>query len=69
MKTNYDEQTEINDRNGDSAFEEASHAKQASGTLDVDVSALILKYFFDVPKQMYNKVDYLYDEICRIKAK
>ena len=70
MKSNYNEQTEISDKNGDSVFEEeGSHAKKARGTLDVDVSTEILKYFFDVPKQMYGKVDYLYDEICRIKAK
>ena len=37
MKTNYNVQTEISDKNGDSVFEEeGSHAKQARGTLDVE---------------------------------
>ena len=70
MKSAYNEQTEITDKNGDNVFEEeGSHAKQAKGTLDVNESAQILKNIFDVLKQMYDKVDYLYDEICRIKAK
>ena len=36
MKTKYNEQTEISDKDGDCVFEEeGSHAKQARGTLDV----------------------------------
>ncbi|CAB4012274.1 Hypothetical predicted protein [Paramuricea clavata] len=68
---NINEQTEEIEKDGGNALSKKATKRNmgGGGTSDVVGFAEIFEKISDVQQQMYNKFEYLYDEISRIKAK